>query len=173
MICWRALQLVSLWRSLFDGGVLETECNGLAARFLGSAISWDGHFNEHAEDNAVFASLVDSTSSLPSISLSLPSEPLPSPSDYEQYRFYIYRRLDPFPVLDECRRGPLRTPTDRLLLLHPLHAADSCVDALVQDRAGYSQLARGPILWLVWAYGRSTSILVLGYLVWSMLMSGL
>ena len=29
-------------------------------RCTGSAVSWDGHFNEQTEDNAVFASLVES-----------------------------------------------------------------------------------------------------------------
>jgi hypothetical protein len=32
----------------------------LTKRSTGSAISWDGHFNEQTEDNAVFASLVES-----------------------------------------------------------------------------------------------------------------
>ena len=28
--------------------------------YIGSAVSWDGHFNEQTEDNAVFVSLVES-----------------------------------------------------------------------------------------------------------------
>lgn len=48
---------------LVEGLVTLMGSDDLLACFAaGSAISWDGHFNEATEDNAVFASLVESKS---------------------------------------------------------------------------------------------------------------